>query len=74
MGYRNPYATNYVLFVGNCDFSYALHKLRMQGYNVFLVRPPQTSQLLRVTAKIIWPWNSLTRMRELELLFPKNLT
>ncbi|XP_024006812.1 uncharacterized protein LOC112083372 [Eutrema salsugineum] len=57
---ENPAPANMMLISGDGDFSYVLHRLRMMGYNVLLVRPDQhASPFLIAAANTMWLWRSI---------------
>ncbi|CAA7022473.1 unnamed protein product [Microthlaspi erraticum] len=55
----NPAPANIMLISGDRDFSDALHKLRMRGYNILLAHPQQASVPLVASANVTWIWRSL---------------
>ncbi|CAH8362076.1 unnamed protein product [Eruca vesicaria subsp. sativa] len=56
---ENKAPANVVLISGDGDYSYVLHRLRMIGYNVLLVRPEHASRFLIAAANTIWLWRSI---------------
>lgn len=56
---QNRAPSNLMLISGDGDYSYVLHRLRMMGYNVLLVRPESASRFLVAAADRIWLWRSV---------------
>ncbi|KAF8083750.1 hypothetical protein N665_0754s0006 [Sinapis alba] len=56
---QNRAPANMMLISGDGDYSYVLHRLRMMGYNVLLVRPENASRFLIAAANTIWLWRSI---------------
>ncbi|KAF2561592.1 hypothetical protein F2Q70_00018829, partial [Brassica cretica] len=56
---QNRAPANMMLISGDGDYSYVLHRLRMLGYNVLLVRPENVSCFLIAAADTIWLWRSI---------------
>ncbi|CAF1921351.1 unnamed protein product [Brassica oleracea] len=56
---QNRAPSNLMLISGDGDYSYVLHRLRMLGYNVLLVRPENVSCFLIAAVNTIWLWRSI---------------
>ena len=56
---QNRAPSNMMLISGDGDYSYVLHRLRMLGYNVLLVRPENVSCFLIAAVNTIWLWRSI---------------
>ncbi|XP_056857273.1 uncharacterized protein LOC130506611, partial [Raphanus sativus] len=56
---ENRAPANIMLISGDGDYSYVLHRLRMMGYNVLLVRPEHASRFLIAATNTIWLWRSI---------------
>ncbi|KAL7001592.1 hypothetical protein U1Q18_052388 [Sarracenia purpurea var. burkii] len=56
---ENSAPANYLLISGDCDFSSALHQLRMMNYNILLGHPQNAPAPLLAAAETVWLWTSL---------------
>lgn len=58
---QNPPPAHLFLISGDRDFAGALHRLRMNNYNILLASPETAPSVLCSAASIMWHWNALVK-------------